>query len=350
MVIYSLKQTLESIKFSNGQPISTFPCYNQTLMDYGFLHEVKSFYQQCLNDFDLLEQSVDYLASHLFLVVEIYHMDAQCDIVCIDMLTLMAKTYAGASYAMRYKNKIMTQWQQDLWLSVKFRIKINVLVQTMKATIKAHDDAAELASQRLVINGVETVESLRMHHSSCGIFFNEIDFCISQTLLRRRINSLPSLHASMPREAFAGLFPKGCPGCVALNIFCAAEILSDTAAVHNVIKLLLNDPNGEIVSLDDVNRMCRRSRTMYKRSDDPYPFMGNCIDFQMRSDFVTWMELVGSLIKSPSFAAAMERDRAACVDYVRNQYFIGNGDHDTNYKVYNCEVIEEFCATILSKK
>eukprot|EP01036_Dinobryon_divergens_P029511 gene29511-38615_t len=193
----------------------------------------------------------------------------------------------------------------------------------LKATIKAHDDAAELESQMLksyftfdesteyqslVINGVETVESLRMEHSSCGIFFNKIDFCISQTLLRRRINSLPSLHASMP------------------------QILSDTAAVHNVIKLLLNDPNGEIVSLDDVNRMRRRSRTMYERSDDlPYPFMGNCIDFQMRSDFVTWMELVGSLIKSPSFAAAMKRDRAACVDYVRNQYFRGNGDHVQNH-------------------
>jgi len=348
ILIESLEKVLQSIKFSNRQPISVYPMYDGSLADYGFLTEIKFFHGKCLDDFKLLEQSVNQIAYYLFLVLKIRHMNAECDIVCVEMLTLMAKTYVGARYLFDNENQKLAAWQNNFWLCEQFRNKVKILAETMNSTIKAHNDVTELSSQSLVINGVETVESLRMDKSSCGIFYDQNSFCIARPILRRRIKALPSLHQSMTRKEFAGLFPKDCPGCIALNIFCTAEVLNDSIVVHEVIKQLLNDPNGEIIRLDDVDFMRRRSLRMYKRGIyDPYPFMGNCIDFGMRNDFVSWMKRFGSLVKSQSFKTAMERDKTACVDYVRNSYF---SYHDESNKVFNCEAIEEFCASILNKK
>ena len=52
----------------------------------------------------------------------------------------------------------------------------------------------------------------------------------------------------LPRENLFDFVPKGCPGCLTLNILLCASVCKELISeVENTFKQLLNDPNSRIV-------------------------------------------------------------------------------------------------------
>jgi len=168
-------------------------------------------------------------------------------------------------YTARWERQIQNMDNTSFLHQICRQNKIVKLKATATETVTAACAASEITDRR-DIDVPDTVASLRMERSSCGLFCDVTltgdDFCISKAMLTRRLKALPALHTSLSRDEFAGFFPKHCPGCIALNIFCAASVLGDTELVHDVLKQLLNDPLGDIIPLE---RVAAISRLLIKR-------------------------------------------------------------------------------------
>lgn len=159
--------------------------------------------------------------------------------------------------------------------------------------------------------------------SNMGILLAPLTFSSSApctpALLRKRLKALPMLHRKSP-AAFRNLFSEGCVGCIALNLICCAEMLHTAQfaylkpsasinhhkgdksgsylAVLKVLNLLQKQHNPTAIptSLDELLLLCQESRCRYRRRDDPYPYMGNCIDFGGHGPFIDKMEALGRTI------------------------------------------------------
>lgn len=149
------------------------------------------------------------------------------------------------------------------------------------------------------------LEYLQLEYSSIGIlleFKAGTHGTASRELLRHRICALPLLHRS---GCFQSIFPKRCPGCVGLNLVCAAELLNDSQLIFEVIKTLLAGW-ARLYSIDKIRSFQTLSKKYYqRRSSDRYPYMGNCLDFglansssssQGNKDFLRDMNTLGKLL------------------------------------------------------
>jgi hypothetical protein len=136
--------------------------------------------------------------------------------------------------------------------------------------------------------------------------------------LYERVSELSQLYNNelIPRNEFYDLLHKECPGCIGMNLICAAEMLNDTEFVWNVIKEILHDPMGEILTCEELHAWRGMSRSQYCRSSDPYPYAGNCIDFGLTSTIVKKASVLGSLISSPTFSHTMKTDRMKYYAYL----------------------------------
>lgn len=124
----------------------------------------------------------------------------------------------------------------------------------------------------------------------------------SHELLRNRVRALPLLHRN---GCFQSIFPKRCPGCVGLNLVCAAEVLCDPTLIHEVIKTLVGGQRGCPYSINEIFSFQMLSKRYYQRRNDRYPFMGNCLDFglfnshtssQANEKFLQDMNALGKLL------------------------------------------------------
>lgn len=168
---------------------------------------------------------------------------------------------------------------------------------------------------------IETLESLHLNHSSIGILLDTYSGVYSKLaaypMLVRRVNALPLLYSTLSRKEFCGIFPKSCPGCIGLNLVCAAQLLRDTRLVCHVVGQLLNDPDCEIFTIEEMD-VCRElTLRYYRRRDDPYPYMGNCLDFGFTNPFIDTMIKFGNLIQSSFFSSKMLTHRKECIEYVK---------------------------------
>ena len=149
----------------------------------------------------------------------------------------------------------------------------------------------------------ELLEHLQLAHSHIGILLDprsDRSSVVSPELLRQRVRALPALHRH-GCFTFNSIFPKGCLGCIGLNLVCAAEVLNDSKLIHDVIKTILGDPAGRLYPIDKIRSFQGLSRRYYqRRSNDRYPFMGNCLDFGLfngesgdNADFIREMNTLG---------------------------------------------------------
>lgn len=98
-------------------------------------------------------------------------------------------------------------------------------------------------------------------------------------------------------EKIAEYAPKGCPGCLFLNIllFCGMSPKLNKDVEKTLGSFLGNSKLGQLFKVDKLIKM---SITNYKRKNDRYPFMGNCLDFGMESEFVKMCVRYGNLLIS----------------------------------------------------
>jgi hypothetical protein len=75
-------------------------------------------------------------------------------------------------------------------------------------------------------------------------------------------------------------FPKGCAGCFVLNLVCAAACYPGVADdVEECFRTICGDRHAKVVERGEVAAMAKVFRDTYSRKEDPFPYMGNCIDF-----------------------------------------------------------------------
>lgn len=201
-----------------------------------------------------------------------------------------------------------------------------------------------------------TAVSLGLDETTSGIFHDTVNdnFCISPISLRERVVSLPLLHKTMTKDAFGKMFPKACPDCIALNLFCAAEYLHDTKLGHETLKQLLNDPEGHMVTHDQFAEVCKHTRSVYKRSTDQYPYQGNCNDFDCaenmnkKPNFLIYLKLVGSLLQDSKFSHAMSKDKTACTEYLHANFkhYLGGNTENLEAKF---GTLDEFCYKVRTR-
>jgi hypothetical protein len=266
------------------------------------------------------------LVDNMVTITNIYHCYTNCDIVCLDFLALVATTEKGANCLQHHIVKI------NYWVSgsvnAKFSARANPIVLNLRSTLELKDARSE---QRALDQGNESLDTLEL--GGIGILFG------TNRLIRRRVVTMPQLYRELPREQFCGIFPKGCPGCVGLNLICAAEVIDDSTLVLDAVGQMLNDPDQVIFNRSELQRLRRMSKLQYRRKGEDYPYMGNCLDFGGDSEIVEVAKRLGELIVSKSFSKAMETDREKCVNYASERYF-GRVRKE----------VEDFCASILLEK
>jgi hypothetical protein len=300
-----------------------------------FTQSLEQLQAACRSDPSLTEQVVrkGSIMYHIFKVTEIDHGSSRCDIVCLEFLALFATTEKGADYVHAHLQKFTAWANPSSWGGGPsfhaFAAKVKPVLLNMQMTL---DKIKNEARVEQIVGKKESVDTLDLGH--CGILLDT-----NRHGIRRRVSALPTLYRDMSRSDFCGLFPKGCPGCIGMNLICAAEVLDDSQLVWQAVREMLNDPPGEILTRGELDILRRMSRSQYKRQDPdhPYPFMGNCLDFGYHSDIVKVARGLGELIASETFAKAMARNRLKCIAYVTAKVS-GRISED----------IEEFCKTIIA--
>ncbi len=320
---------------------------------------LNKWYSECITNRNplLLQFLSDRLVSTIFRVTRIMHSEYSLDRACLSLLSLMVKTEEGYRFMILHRDIIMTRWNNgicqgfaqaskplvDNFIQME-RIMNQRLEQErleersreQKKRLELEKRSAMSEAQKEALLEVITAENgtpLFAAHcleeynlsntSNMGILLAPLTFSSSApctpALLRKRLKALPMLHRKSP-AAFRNLFSEGCVGCIALNLICCAEMLHTAQfaylkpsasinhhkgdksgsylAVLKVLNLLQKQHNPTAIptSLDELLLLCQESRCRYRRRDDPYPYMGNCIDFGGHGPFIDKMEALGRTI------------------------------------------------------
>lgn len=121
---------------------------------------------------------------------------------------------------------------------------------------------------------------------------------------------LTCLQAIVPlvsRSDFLHMFPKSCPGCATLQFLCILSlhpILENE--VNYLFRELLCDPRGDILHRNDIRQLVMMIREGYKHREDPFPHMGNCSDFENKSQGYKKAQAIGKLLSSEQFCQLMK--------------------------------------------
>lgn len=165
-------------------------------------------------------------------------------------------------------------------------------------------------------------DALRALHSytrgTCGILLGvcsaappaDDPFCTEA--LRAVLRLSTRIAREAPDELIA-VMPKRCPGCVALNLALPvaidASLEPDAAAA---MRELMGDAHGRIVEAGELCALAPTLRASYKRRDDAFPFMGNCLDFGL-PDGRALPQRLGALLVSKRLRRWMARDESAAL-------------------------------------
>ena len=123
---------------------------------------------------------------------------------------------------------------------------------------------------------------------------------------------LRSIVPLVPRSKFLRMFIKSCPGCAALQflcILCLHPSLEDE--VTSLFRDLLFDRQGLIVDLDYIVQLAMLVQGGFKRLDVSFPHMGNCLDFDQKSEGFNKAFVLGQLLSSDQFCELMKSNAAA---------------------------------------
>lgn len=121
------------------------------------------------------------------------------------------------------------------------------------------------------------------------------------------INLLRAIAALVPRSNFLNIFPKSCSGCAMLqilSILCLHPVLENE--VNNLFCELLFDTHGDILNRDDIRQIAMMVRRAYKRREDPFPYVGYCLDYNSESQGFKMAYTIGVLFSSDQFCKLMK--------------------------------------------
>lgn len=303
-----IKVVLENIR---GRPNFASSSYYREKIDITKIHELT---RLCQQDQLFLLEVTKRMIYDVATLTNICHSTHRLDQACLQLLTLMVSTEEGCLYFTNRKD-ILLNWQRYcIYIGWK---------QAFTPFILQYESSEKEYQEKELKKCLETPEiEICLNLANCGmgiLLDTKWNRSAPSSIIRRKIQALPKLYQELSRKEFCGIFPKGCPGCIGLNLVCAAELLDNSRLICQVVSKLLNDPRHEIFTEAEVD-MCRiLSRRFYRRSDDhKYPFMGNCLDFLDGRDLLKVMENLGNLIQSPLFSSRMVTHRAQCLQFVRD--------------------------------
>jgi hypothetical protein len=121
------------------------------------------------------------------------------------------------------------------------------------------------------------------------------------------LSCLRTIVPLVSRSDFLRMFPKSCPGCVTfqfLCILCLHPILENE--VNYLFRELLCDSRGDILYRNDIRQLTMMIQQVYKRREDPFPYMGNCLDFEEESQEYKKAQAIGQLLSSEQFCQLMK--------------------------------------------
>lgn len=112
----------------------------------------------------------------------------------------------------------------------------------------------------------------------------------------------------LPVNKIAEYCPKGCSGCFFLNILLFAGMCpSLKSEVKQAFDTFLVNP--EYVEMHEIEMFLALSKKQYTRKDDPFPYIGDCLDFDWNSKFVETCVQMGRLCRSESLRKLTINDR-----------------------------------------
>jgi hypothetical protein len=176
----------------------------------------------------------------------------------------------------------------------------------------------------------------------CGLLVNADGEPTKPDLLRQCLTGLPKIHRYMPRETLLSLFPNSCPGCLALSLVGAGEVLSDPEFVASTWKEMLSDDNSVIMPLHLFSLLRADAREAWQNKDTPFPGDGRC-DW-LAKPMQQLLKRHGALLASPTFPSALATDSTACQNFLTQiNYFLCT---ESNPETLN-STLEQHAAAVL---
>ncbi len=178
----------------------------------------------------------------------------------------------------------------------------------------AHDNESRIIEQFEFIKNHLTEESGKEFcraSPGCGFLMELYDagHLHYEGAFQSYLSCLRTLVPLVTRSYFLSMFVKNCSGCAALqflSIVYLHPILENE--VNCLFRELLCDPRGDILHRNDIRQLALTIQLVYKRQDFPFPYMGNCCDFEWENQGFKKAEAIGTLFCSEEFLAFMKRD------------------------------------------
>ena len=128
------------------------------------------------------------------------------------------------------------------------------------------------------------------------------------TSMKAYLELLHDLLPLVPRSTFFELFPKRCGGCAIFQFYAIAALHTNLdCEVRKLLKALLLDEQEWILSrIPEVRHMARMIREDYKRREDPFPYVANCLDLGRKNQESKILGALGAMVNSEEFLKLME--------------------------------------------
>lgn len=121
-------------------------------------------------------------------------------------------------------------------------------------------------------------------------------------------------------DAVVRVMPKGCPGCLWLNLALPVA-LHRNLAVHAACAMgaMMGDSRGIIAEPCELVQLSSTLRRAYKRIGDAFPYMGNCLDFTdpYGPSAVSINNRLGALLVSRRLRRWLGEDEAGAISAVK---------------------------------
>ncbi|CAF3336881.1 unnamed protein product, partial [Rotaria socialis] len=150
----------------------------------------------------------------------------------------------------------------------------------------------------------ESAHELCRNASGCGFLYElyDVKHLDCEGAFQAYMIFLRAIAAMVPRSSFLHIFPKSCSGCAIsqiLSILCLHPTLENE--VNNLFCELLFDTHGDILNRDDIRPIAMMMRRAYKRREDPFPYIGYCLDYDRESQGFKMAYVIGVLFSSDQF-------------------------------------------------
>lgn len=149
------------------------------------------------------------------------------------------------------------------------------------------------------------------------------------------LNLLARAAEVLSSEEIVVYFPKSCGGCFMLNLVCGIAAAQGSGvrveqAATRLLRTMMGDSHGRIVEKGELIQLAGRARAAYTRNKrchwqdptSPFPYMGNCLDFE--EPFREIMVTIGSLALAKNIRALMQTNEDLAVN-LASQFLRSHG-------------------------